>query len=213
MLIKIKFSQKYLRKLAKLSNNESKDQNEIKLQFKVVLLGDGGVGKSALLHQYLFNEFSIKTQMTIGLSFHSITLNAKQEDNSFQVGLTLWDFGGQERFRPLLPGFIKGANSALLLFELDSYRSLDNLKYWKDLLIRNAGNIPFDLIGTKSDLLDTIPESCVDSDFIDQYCEELGAIHYIETSAKFAKNTDKVFTKIIQSTINQTVPDENIKVL
>ncbi len=50
MLIKIKFSQKYLRKLAKLSNNESKDQNEIKLQFKVVLLGDGGVGKSALLH-------------------------------------------------------------------------------------------------------------------------------------------------------------------
>ncbi len=81
-----------------MSNFESKDSDQIRLQYKIVLLGDGGVGKTALIRRYCFNDFSVDTQMTIGLSFHSITLQAKQNDELFRIGLSIWDFGGQEQF-------------------------------------------------------------------------------------------------------------------
>ena len=66
---------------------KSKDSDQIRLQYKIVLLGDGGVGKTALIRRYCFNDFSVDTQMTIGLSFHSITLQAKQNDELFRIGL------------------------------------------------------------------------------------------------------------------------------
>ena len=167
-----------------MSNFESKDSDQIRLQYKIVLLGDGGVGKTALIRRYCFNDFSVDTQMTIGLSFHSITLQAKQNDELFRIGLSIWDFGGQEQFRPLLPQFINGANAALLVFDLSSYHTLENLTEWYKLLLANAGKIAIDLVGTKSDLTEENPDIGVDSETIDQYVKKFEALHYLETSAK-----------------------------
>ena len=136
---------------------ESNVNKQTHLQFKVVLLGDSGVGKTALIRRYCFNEFAIDTQSTIGLQFHSITLRAEHKGVQFEIGLSIWDFGGQERFRSLLPQFILGANASLLVFDLMNGQALKNLKEWYQLLKINAGNVPFDLIGTKAESNRKVP--------------------------------------------------------
>ncbi len=77
----------------------------------------------------------------------------------------------------------------------------------------NAGTIPIDLIGAKADLIQDNPDSLVDSEYIDQYRQELGALHYLETSAKEAINTDKLFSPLIQAVVDQIYPDSKITIL
>ena len=196
-----------------MSSSESNSPNQTRLQYKIVLLGDNGVGKTALIRRYCYNDFSPDTQSTIGLRFHSTILQAIQNEDQFGIGLSIWDFGGQERFRPILPQFITGANAALLVFDLTSMQALVNLKEWYRLLMANAGTIPIDLIGAKADLIQDNPDSLVDSEYIDQYRQELGALHYLETSAKEAINTDKLFSPLIQAVVDQIYPDSKITIL
>ena len=75
------------------------------------------------------------------------------------------------------------------------------------------GTVPFDLIGTKADLIEKYPESCVDNKDIYQTQEELGALHYLETSAKCAKNTVKLFPQLIQEVVDQAYPEYQIQIL
>jgi len=188
----------------------SKETTEIgnsepmRFQYKVVLLGEGGVGKTALVRRYCFNEFSTDTQLTIGLSFHSVTLQAKQGSSKFRIGLSIWDFGGQQRFRPLLPQFIYGANAALLVFDLGGVHTLENLRGWKKMLIENiTEKIPIHLVGTKLDLIQETPSLRLDPNVIKQYVEELGATKYTETSAKEKINTDTIFKELVRILVNQ----------
>jgi small GTP-binding protein len=196
-----------------MNNSESNSPNQTRLQYKIVLLGDNGVGKTALIRRYCYNDFSPDTQSTIGLRFHYTILQALQNDEQFGIGLSIWDFGGQERFRPILPQFITGANAALLVFDLTSMQAFVDLKEWYQLLVANAGTIPIDLIGSKSDLIEENPDSRVDSEYIDQYRQELRALHYLETSAKEAINTDKLFSPLIQVVVDQNYPDSKITIL
>jgi len=127
--------------LAKTDSAYSIDDSEenIKYQFKIVLLGDGGTGKTALTNRFCFNEFDLDTKLTIGLSFNSFSIPAKEEGLNIRIGLSIWDFGGQERFLPLLPQFITGANGALIVHDLTRFVTLQNLKRdWNPLLVSNA---------------------------------------------------------------------------
>ena len=92
--------------------------NSTRFQYKVALLGDVGVGKTSLIDRFCFNDFIMDTQETIGSRFYSMTILAIQDGNTFVIGLSVWDFAGQERFLFILPQFITGANAALLAFDL-----------------------------------------------------------------------------------------------
>jgi small GTP-binding protein len=181
---------------------KSSNEQEIRLQYKIILLGDGGVGKTALVRRYCFNEF-YETAQTIGLNFHSVALPAHQNGDKFQIGLSIWDFGGQERFRSLLPQFIAGANAAFLVFDITNKSSLDHLEEWRKLIIDNAGAIPIHLVSTKKDLVDMNPAIAISKSLISKYQRDQNLSVYTETSAKNSYQTTTIFHKIVEDILEK----------
>jgi len=136
-------------------------KREILYTFKIVIIGGGGVGKTCLFNRFCFNSFNFDTSMTIGINFHSINLKVRNKETPGKVvekivANSIFDFGGQDRFKPLIPKFIGGANGALLVFDLTNLSSLDQLNFWYDQLIHHADGhkIPKILVGSKRDLID-----------------------------------------------------------
>ncbi|TFF69035.1 MAG: GTP-binding protein [Promethearchaeota archaeon] len=136
-------------------------KSEILYTFKIVIIGGGGVGKTCLFNRFCFNSFNFDTSMTIGINFHSINLKVRNKETPGKVvekivANSIFDFGGQDRFKPLIPKFIGGANGALLVFDLTNLSSLDQLNFWYEQLIHHADGhkIPKILVGSKRDLID-----------------------------------------------------------
>ena len=179
------------------SYNIEDTEEDIKYQFKIVLLGDGGCGKTALTNRFCFNEFDSDTKLTIGLSFNSFTIPAKEDGGKIRIGLSIWDFGGQERFTPLLPQFITGANAALMVHDLTRFVTLENLKRdWNPLLTSNAGDVPKIMVGTKLDLID--PKFQIDPKIHEDYKDILGGKAYVNTSSKTGFNVDLIFKELVK---------------
>ena len=195
-----------------LVNGNSLTQDPIRYQFKIILLGDGGSGKTCLVNQFCYNLFK-DTEITIGLTFNSYSIPAQESGRKFRIGLSIWDFGGQQRFKPLLPQFITGANGALLVHDLTSYRTLVNLENeWFPLLRENVGQIPIVLVGTKSDLI--INDFEVDEESIESFREKIGAVTSFPTSSVTGLNIDNAFKLVVQEILKNPPYDKrNIEIL
>ncbi|MCK5342737.1 MAG: GTP-binding protein [Candidatus Heimdallarchaeota archaeon] len=195
-----------------LVNGNSLTQDPIRYQFKIILLGDGGSGKTCLVNQFCYNLFK-DTEITIGLTFNSYSIPARESGRKFRIGLSIWDFGGQQRFKPLLPQFITGANGALLVHDLTSYRTLVNLENeWFPLLRENVGQIPIVLVGTKSDLI--INDFEVDEESIESFREKIGAVTSFPTSSVTGLNIDNAFKLVVQEILKNPPYDKrNIEIL
>ena len=121
----------------------------MKKAFKIVTAGEGGVGKTTLLHRYLDNTFLENLQMTLGVQFFKKDLHIDEVDYE----MIIWDFGGQEQFRTILESYVPGSSGALMCIELPHIaRTLRNMDIWWSILNR-FGKIPIILIGTKVDLI------------------------------------------------------------
>lgn len=178
-------------------------EENISYAFKVVLIGAPGVGKTCLFNRYCFNSFDMNTKMTLGISFHSTYLRIKNEiDSSGQekyVVNSIFDFGGQERFRPMIPKFLEGASGALLVFDLVSFSSFQQLDYWYNMLIKHTGNseIPKLLIGSKYDLLDKTPSAeIVNNEVLNEFIKTKNLDGFFQTSALENYNILNVFKKL-----------------
>lgn len=187
-----------------------KTYKEIAYTYKLVLLGSGGAGKTCFFNRYCFNSFSMNTELTIGLNFHSTYLNirVKSDSKTYKrkyVANSIFDFGGQNRFRPLIPKFIEGASGAFLVFDSVSYNSFNSLEYWYDLLVKNVGkSIPIILIGSKADLLKKTPQmEIVGKDLVDNFVEKKDLDGYYLTSAKENVNILEAFKKINKLMLEQ----------
>ena len=95
-----------------------------KIQKKIVVIGEGGVGKTTLLHRSVSNIFVDSTKMTIGSDFFMKKIEKIDEKNINQLNLLLWDFAGQERFRFILKDYVRGAEGVLLCFDLSRFPTL-----------------------------------------------------------------------------------------
>ncbi len=182
----------------------SYDRKNILLSFKIVICGASSVGKTCLFNRYCFNSFNFDTSPTIGVNFHSVYLEINKENESEimkenYINNSIFDFGGQERFAPLIPKFIEGANGALLVFDSVNYPSFHQLDFWYDKLIENAvdSSIPIVLVGSKSDLIDETPDSeIVDEELINNYIKERKIEGFYKTSALENNNVLKVFKEL-----------------
>ncbi len=154
--------------------------------FKVLTAGDGGVGKTTLLHRYIEGKFIQDTQMTLGVEFFRKEIKIG-EDTTF---LQLWDFGGQKQFRFMLQRYVTGARGAIIMFDLTRFQSLENIEEWVNICKKGDDNIAMILIGTKSDLGEEIT---IDENYVLDIKEEFNFIDYIKVSSKTGENIDNLF--------------------
>lgn len=165
--------------------------------YKLVLIGDSGVGKSNLLSRFTRNEFYFETKSTIGVEFatRSITVNNKT------IKTQIWDTAGQERYRSITTAYYRGAVGALVAYDITKGKTFQNLNRWVTELKENAPpNIIIMLVGNKCDL-NHLRE--VSSDEGKQFAEKHG-LYFIETSALDSTNVDTAFQNVVTEIYNST---------
>lgn len=167
--------------------------------FKIVVGGAGGVGKTTLLHRYLQNEFLTDTAMTIGINF----LNKELTRDGARIALTLWDLGGQERFRFFQPSCCMGAKAAIVFFDMTRLETTFQVKDWVDMFRSNASpDIPIILGGTK---LDMANPGMIDgvNDCARGLVEQLELSRYLTTSSKTGENVKETFDYLVDLLLQQ----------
>ena len=119
------------------------------LTYKVCIFGDGGVGKTTLVSRYLTGIFQPETKITIGVNFHMKNLLVHNKSISLQI----WDFAGEERFRELMPGYLRGASGGIFMYDISRYASLESITQWLETLkMTNSDDIHLLMVGGKLDL-------------------------------------------------------------
>ncbi|KAF8177621.1 ras family-domain-containing protein [Pholiota molesta] len=158
--------------------------------FKVVLIGDSGVGKSNLLSRFTRNEFNLESKSTIGVEFATRSINVDGKTVKAQI----WDTAGQERYRAITSAYYRGAVGALLVYDIAKHATYVNVTRWlKELRDHADSNIVIMLVGNKSDLkhLRAVP-----TDEAKAFSTENG-LSFIETSALDASNVESAFQTIL----------------
>ena len=155
--------------------------------FKLILIGNSGVGKSCILQRYMKHTFEETYKCTIGVDFLMKSLIIKQKT----VKLQLWDTAGQEKYKSMVSSYYKGANVAFIVFDLTSHESFDALPIWIENYYKNGPDKKnIILIGNKKDLIDKRQVSQEEAETF----SEINNMMYFETSAKDGENIDYIFT-------------------
>eukprot|EP00668_Euglena_longa_P011507 GGOE01013913.1.p1 GENE.GGOE01013913.1~~GGOE01013913.1.p1 ORF type:complete len:198 (-),score=29.85 GGOE01013913.1:272-865(-) len=170
-------------------------------KFKLVLLGEAGVGKSSIVLRLIKGEYVEFQHSTVGASFfrHSIT----QDGHTIQFDI--WDTAGQERYKSLASMYYRGAAAGLVVYDITSRDSFDRAKYWvRELQNNGSPDIVIALTGNKCDLEG---ERKVSVEEAQAYATEKGILH-LETSAKNSTNITLAFEEIARklSTLAVTPP-------
>uniref|UniRef100_A0A1J3JYE3 Ras-related protein RABA4a n=1 Tax=Noccaea caerulescens TaxID=107243 RepID=A0A1J3JYE3_NOCCA len=158
--------------------------------FKLVLIGDSGVGKSQILSRYARNEFSLDSKATIGVEFQTRTLVIDHKSVKAQI----WDTAGQERYRAVTSAYYRGAVGAMLVYDVTRHQTFEHIPRWLEELRGHADkNIVIILVGNKSDLEDQRAISMEDAK---EFAEKEG-LFFLETSALNAVNVETAFSTVL----------------
>lgn len=164
--------------------------DEYDFLFKVVLIGDSGVGKSNLLSRFTRNEFNLESKSTIGVEFATRSIQVDGKTIKAQI----WDTAGQERYRAITSAYYRGAVGALLTYDIAKHLTFENVERWlKELRDHADANIVIMLVGNKCDLRHLRAVATEESK---QYAEKNG-LSFIETSALDSTNVETAFQNIL----------------
>ncbi len=172
--------------------------------FKVVLMGDGSVGKTSLRRTYMGEGFKAQYMITIGADF---AVKKMQLEGGHDVSIQIWDLAGQEHFKSVRSTFYKGAQGSLAVYSTVERSSFDNINAWLDECWTNAGKkIPIVLIGNKTDLRDqfkdnpSMQQTIVTTEEGQKLADWIGSqgvhVSFLETSAKTGKNVEAAFLEL-----------------
>jgi small GTP-binding protein len=190
------------RKKKKKVDNSSKILNmrDREGAFKICILGDNFPGKTTLVNRYLIKVFDEDIKMTVGADFYVKDL----EIDGKKVVIRIWDFGGEQRFKVLLPSFAKGANGAFFLFDITSYTSVKNIDDWLSLFEKKVGEqdtvIPIIMVGVLTDDKNKRQVSAEDAIKIAKSRNLKG---YIECNLKTGQNVEKAFEALTRLVLIQ----------
>jgi len=158
-------------------------------QFKLVLLGESAVGKSSLVLRFVKGQFHEFQESTIGAAFLTQTVCLDETTVKFEI----WDTAGQERYHSLAPMYYRGAQAAIVVYDIQSQDTFARAKTWVKELQRQASpNIVIALAGNKADLAN---KRMVEYEEAQAYAEDNGLL-FMETSAKTAMNVNEIFLAI-----------------
>ena len=160
------------------------------LSFKVIVIGDSGVGKTCLTNKATKNIFNDNYNATIGFEF--LTFNIKF--NSKIVRLQIWDTCGQEIYRSLITNFYRNTSMAIIVYAINDKESFENIDMWlKELRMHANPAVKIILIGNKIDLDN---ERQVTTEEGEMYAQKNNLTKFIEASAKTGINTQNTFINI-----------------
>ena len=159
------------------------------VRYKLVFLGEQGVGKTCIINRFVYDSFDRNYQATIGIDFLSKTMYL--EDRT--VRLQLWDTAGQERFRSLIPSYIRDSSVAVVVYDTTSRASfLSSSKWVDDIRSERGDDVVIMLVGNKTDLADQRQVSVEEG--LAKASEE--KVMFIETSAKAGFNIKQLFRRL-----------------
>ena len=178
---------------------------EIVAAFKICIFGEGGVGKTSLTRRFLVDIFDTETKMTLGANVFVKHL----EYEGKKIRLQVWDFGGEEQYRFLLPVYSHGASGGIYMIDINRYATLKNIGSWltvfKEGIGDNGGNIPILMVGGKADL---DAQRAYDSESALELCKEHGLTDYLECSAKTGDGVKEIFERLVKEML-KSITDLN----
>jgi Ras-related protein Rab-1A len=165
--------------------------------FKILVVGDSGVGKSCLLLRFVDDTFSESFISTIGVDFKIFTMDIDGKSCKLQI----WDTAGQERFRTITTNYYRGAHGIVMVYDVTDLTTFANIKQWNDEIDNKAQPMVNKLlIGNKCDL-----PSKVDTNAVKEYAASLN-VPFLQTSARDATNVHEAFQVLARKIIGtQTV--------
>ena len=170
--------------------------------FKIIIVGDPGVGKTSLLLRYIENRFSEEYLSTIGVDFYIQTLNIEENE----VKLQIWDTGGQEKFSYMRPGYYIGAVGAVIVYDATQPSSFQSIKKWIDEVEKYCPNIPLIVAENKVDL----PRK-VSRDAVKRFVNEF-KLPIFETSAKDNLNVTNLFRYFAQMLLSLRIEPKKLEI-
>lgn len=182
--------------------------------FKLLLIGDSGVGKSCLLTQFADHVYSDSYISTIGVDFKIRTI----ELDGKTIKLQIWDTAGQERFRTITSSYYRGADGIIIVYDITDADSFENVKQWLNEIDRFANeSVQKLLVGNKCDLAAT--KRAVETTTAQEFANKHG-IPFLETSAKSAMNVEAAFMRMAEeikaskaaSAVNKPANDRTVNV-
>lgn len=180
------------------SGKSSAKQRDYDYLFKLVLIGDSGVGKSCLLLRFADDAFTESYISTIGVDFRFRTVKIDKKT----VKLQIWDTAGQERFRTITSAYYRGADGIIMVYDVTSQESFDHVNDWLKEVNRYASEGTCKLlVGNKSDRSE---EKVVTKEQAKEFADDIG-VPFLETSAKSAANVEEAFLTMAGELIKQRV--------
>ena len=160
------------------------------LSFKIVVIGNSGVGKTCITNQATKLKFDDCYKATIGMEFYSLSVKL----NDKLIKLQIWDTCGQETYRSLITNFYRSSSLGVMVYAIDNKNSFDDLDFWlKELKSNNSPDTKLILVGNK---LDMENERKIQFEQGKNYAKSNGFEDFFETSAKTGENVRKMFIKV-----------------
>jgi Ras-related protein Rab-18 len=168
--------------------------------FKVLMIGDAGVGKSSILQQFTDGYFSENLQSTIGVDFKVKVMTVMgPDDKPKRIKVTIWDTAGQERFRTLTSSYYRGAQGIILVYDVSRKDTFESLNTWlqevEQFSMNGGKDVVKLLVGNKID-----QERLVDRGTANSWARNKGML-FMEASAKTKEGISQVFTEVVQKVL------------
>ena len=185
-----------------MSNKQSYD-----LLFKVLIIGESGVGKTAIMQRCYYDSFDPVYISTIGVDFKPKIINV----NGKNVKMQIWDTAGQERFKNITQQYYRGSQGVLIVYDITNLDSFIKIKNWfVELKEKTQESLPtIFIIGNKNDLKD---RSVVTEDKVKELLQELGVNVHLLCSAKSGEGVNEIFEKLVLAMMEKSKPETKEKV-
>ena len=164
---------------------------------KIIFTGDIAVGKTSIISVLMGQKFTAEYEASIGVDFFSKTMKYKGKI----IKLQIWDSAGQEKFRSLIPNYIRGSSLVFIVYDISNRKSFENLSKWIDF-VNNIENSNIVIVGNKNDLKDTREVTLEEGQ---KFCEEKN-VEFFEVSAKEGTNlNDMLFSSVASLPVFNTI--------
>jgi len=174
------------------------------LLFKLLLIGDSGVGKTCILFRFSDDAFNTTFISTIGIDFKIKTIELRGK----KIKLQIWDTAGQERFHTITTSYYRGAMGIMLVYDITNSKSFDNIAKWLRNIQEHANeDVEKMILGNKCDMED---KRVIPKERGEAIARENG-IRFLETSAKTNVNIDRAFIELSESILDKTVETQELR--